>query len=392
MQGGPIGLDEQHLDAKLLRPAVDPTIPPAARDLLLASHAAPSGETAPGETASSNTASGETASGETAPGPQRPGLLPRDPEPRLATVDGAATGLSTGMFAALTGVLPWAVGILIFQGAMGWQSAAGRYALLLIEMIVAVTFVVFGSRVARVGQARGRLTAAAVAQAYHGRYLTGADLDAPARVLLRRAQEAVDVATQAAVSQAGLLDEVPALAAQEWDIAVSLREQARLRAKRTEITQATQATQAAPAAGTAGQATATEPADAIAPTGTTQPTGATAHLLRQHLDAAQTAEQSVTDRVAALERFAAEVGEADAAYRDWQARARLAELIGPHLEMLARTAADAHGIAELTEMTGRARAIADALRDDEQPNDPQPAHRPGNEQPNDPQPGDGQPG
>jgi hypothetical protein len=358
-------LDEQHLDAELLRPAVDPTIPLAAQEVLLASHGLASGETPSGEVPSPVPASGETtADGTTADGtasgPQRPGLLPLDPEARLATVNGAATGLSTGMFAALTGVLPWAVGILIFQGAMGWQSAAGRYALLLIEMIVAVTFVVLGTHVARVGQGRGRLTAAMIARTYDGRYLTGADLDAPARVLMRRAQEAIDVATQASVSQAGLLDEVPALAAQEWDIAVSLREQARLRAKRAEIIQAT------------------------------EPASATAHLLRQHLDAAQMAEQSVTDRIAALERFANEVREADAAYRDWQARARLAELAGPHLEMLARTAADAHGIAELTEMTGHARAIIDALRDDEQPSHERPSRRPNGEQLGDRQAGGGQ--
>ena len=143
-------------------------------------------------------------------------------------------------------------------------------------------------------------------------------------MLLRRAQDAVDAVTNAEVSEAGLLDEATALAAQEWDIAVSLRDQARLRASRAEITQST------------GLA---EPDDV---------------LLGQFLDAARVAERSVTDRVAALERFAAEVRQADAAHRDWHARARLAELAEPHLDMLARTAADSHGIAEL-HRDGRAR-------------------------------------
>jgi hypothetical protein len=335
-------LDDQRTDAKLLRPAVDPTIPRASRELLLAcgamaSPASPSPAAAPSPAAPS-------------PAALRPGLLPLDPERRLATVNGVASGLTAGMLVAVTGAAPWAIGVLVFQGAVGWQSATGRYALLLMEMIVAVTAVVFATQVARFGQVRTRRAAAAAARRYRGRYLADADLDAPARALLRRAQEAIDAVTHAAVSRAGLLEEAPALAAQEWHIAVSLREQARLRAKRAEITEATQAGQASQA---------------------------TAHLLRQQLDAARTAEDSVTDRIAALERFAGEVREADAAYGDARTRARLAELTGPHLDMLARTAADAHGVAELAEMTARARTIADALRGDHQPNDDQPDDQPG---------------
>jgi hypothetical protein len=327
-------LDEQQTDARLLRPAVDPAIPPAARELLLAA--------------------GGTASG---PGlsrtaPVRSGLLPVDPERRLATANAAtanaatanaatvspamansgATGVATGLFVVLTGVAPWAIGALVFQATLGWQTSTGRYAVLLMEMILAVTLVMLGTRVSRSGPARTR-QAAAAARRYRGHYLTDADLDAPARVLLRRAQEAIDVIAQSEVSQAGLLDEAATLAAQEWHIAVSLREQARLRARRAEITEATPASQA------------------------------TANLLRQHLEAASTAEQSVTGRIAALERFAGEVRAADAAYQDNRIRARLADLTAPHLDMLARTAADAHGITQLAEMTDRARAIRRAFED-----------------------------
>ena len=60
------------------------------------------------------------------------------------------------------------------------------------------------------------------ARAYHGRYLTGADFDARSRVLLRRAQDAVDAVTSSEVYRAGLLDEGVALAGQEWDIALAL--------------------------------------------------------------------------------------------------------------------------------------------------------------------------
>jgi hypothetical protein len=291
----------------LLRPAIDPAIPQPARDLLLA-HARAAA---------------------------RPGLLPPDPEQRLATVNGAATGLTAGMVVAVTGAAPWAVGVLIFQGAATWQSATGRWALMVMEMIVMVTMVVLGTRVARFGQVRTRHASAATRSRYRERYLTDTDLDAPARALLRRAQEAVNSARSAQVTQSGLLEVDPALAAQEWDIAVSLREQARLRGRRAEI---------------AAVADLTEP---------------TTELLSQHQDAADEAERSTTARVEALESYAATVRVTDSAYRDFRARARLAELSDAHLDMLARTAADAHGITELSEMTERARAIRGAFADDE---------------------------
>ena len=41
----------------------------------------------------------------------------------------------------------------------------------------------------------------------------------------------------------------------------------------------------------------------------------------------------------------------------------LAEVSRPHLDMLARTAADEHGIAEIDTMTRQARAIRQAFRE-----------------------------
>jgi hypothetical protein len=81
------------------------------------------------------------------------------------------------------------------------------------------------------------------------------------------------------------------------------------------------------------------------------------------IEAAQLAKSSITSRVEALERYAAEVAMADAAYRDWRQATRLAELRGQHLDMLARTAADEHGIAEIANMSWRARAVSSALRE-----------------------------
>jgi hypothetical protein len=89
----------------------------------------------------------------------------------------------------------------------------------------------------------------------------------------------------------------------------------------------------------------------------------TAGLLDRQSQAAHLADVSVAGRVAALERYAAEVREADAAYRDWQQATALAELSGQHLDTPARTAADEHGIAEIEAMSQQARAVSLALRE-----------------------------
>jgi len=302
-------MDDQHHaawgGALLRRPAVDPGIPRSERALL----------TAPGTLL-------------TPANWNRPvrhlDYLPTDPGQRGATIDGAVFG-----------AMPLAIGVLIFQTPAGWESALGRYALLLAEIIAIVTSVVFGTRIVRFGQPGGRAPAELAARTYHGRYLTGADFDARSRVLLRRAQDAVDAVTSSGVYRAGLLDEATAgaaLAGQEWDIALALREQGRLRARRAELS-----------AVSAGAVTAA--------------------LLDRQFQAAELADASVAARVAALERFAAEVREADAAYHDWEQAAALAELSGQHLDMLARTAADEHGIAEIRAMSQQARAVRLALRE-----------------------------
>jgi hypothetical protein len=310
--------DPRHVawaDAVLRRPAVDPDIPRADRALL----------TAPGTLL--------TPASRTRPARTRD-YLPADPGQREATIESAVIGLVAAGGVAVGGTTPLAIGVLVFQGPVGWQSASSHVALILAQLIAIVTAVVFGTRIIRFGQLNGQVPAAAAARAYHGRYLTGADFDARSRVLLRRAQDAVDAVTSAAVYQAGFLDApaaTAALADQEWDIAVALREQARLRAQRAE--------------------------QSIRNAGTV-----TAALLKRHSQAAQLADSSVAARVAALERYAAQVREADAAYRDWQQAAALAELGDQHLDLLARTAADEHGIAEIEAMSEQARAVYLALR------------------------------
>lgn len=303
-------------DATLRRPAVDPAIPAAARILLTARGAV------------------LTPASHGWPRPRRD-YLPADPDKRQATVSAAAGGLAAAGFIAVTGTSPWAFGELIFQGPARWQSASGSVALLAAEIITLLTALVFTLRVVRFGQLNGRPPTVAAARAYHGRYLTGADFDARSRRLLRRAQDAVDAANSARVSRAGLLDgpgSSAALAWQEWDIALTLREQARLRALRSALPE--------PSAGS--------PA---------------ARLLQDQREAAATAERSVGERVSALELYAAEVRKADAAYRDWEQHAAVARLSGPHLDMLARTAADEHGIAAINAMSAQARAVRQALRE-----------------------------
>ena len=296
-------------DATLRRPALDPAIPRVARDLLRAR--------------------GDVL----APAPpgnlgRRRSLLPASGERREAMVSNAVTGLTTALFVAVIGATPWAVGVLLFQQPVGWQSAAGRYGLLLAELIIAVTAIAFGARVACFREPQVEDEAVTAARIYRGRYLTDADFDARARVLLRRAQDAINAVTSAAIVREDLLDEATSalLAEQEWQIALALREQARLRALRSGL--------AEPRPGSPG-----------------------ARLLDDHRRTAQAAEQSTAKRVAALERYAAEVHGADAAYRDWREHAAIAELSGPHLDLLARTAADDHGITELGALTEHARAL-----------------------------------
>ena len=311
--------------AMLRRPVVDPDIP--RRDRLLL--------TAPGTFLTPAYLDGPA---------RRRDILPADPGRRGATIDGAVMGLVAAAFTAVGGTVPLAIGVLAFAGPVGWQSVSSHYALLLALIIAVVTAVVFGVRIACFGQFNGLAPAEAAARTYHGRYLTGADFDARARALLRRAQDAADAVTSSQVYRTGLVDQ-PAVSAalteQEWDIAQALREQAGLRAKRAELSELS---------GLSGR-----PGSPAGPQAT--------RLLDRHVQAAQAAEDSVASRVAALERYVAEIREADAAYRDWQHAAALTDLSGPHLDMLARTAADQYHIAEIEAMSRHARAIHLALRE-----------------------------
>jgi hypothetical protein len=313
--------DALRADASLRRPAVDPGIPRPDRDLLAARGALlpPAAQDRPA---------------------RRRYYLPTEPARRLAAIDGTVAGLAAAGLTALFGTTPLAVGVLVFQGRASWEMASNRFALLAAGIIAMVTTVILGVRVIRFGQPSGRTPAETAARTHHGRYLTGADFDARSRVLLRRAQDAIDAVTSSLVCRDDLLDRhatSAALTGQEWDIAVALREQAQLRARRAEL----RVRRAEWPAGRAGPQAAA--------------------LLSQQDRAAQLAEASTIRRVEALERYAAEVGAADSAYRDGKQSAALAELHDRHLDMLARTAADEHGIAEIDRLAAQARAVRRVL-------------------------------
>jgi hypothetical protein len=250
---------------------------------------------------------------------RRRGFLPSRVALQPLIVDGAAIGLIGAMMIAATGATPpFAV------------------------IIVAFTIAFFCSRVALYRQPAvraepgppGRLHPGPPRSAQPG-YLTVDGLDGPSRVLLGRVKDAVDVITSSQVCQDGLVDRAGmsmALADQQRDIAAALREQARLRARRDEL-----------------------PVISAGPM--------TDAIRDSQAQAARLSESSLAARVNALERYAAEIREADAAYQDWKHAARLSELDGKHLDMLARTAADEQGIAEIETMSLQARAVRLALRE-----------------------------
>jgi hypothetical protein len=308
--------DVARADAVLRRPAIDPGIPGPERALL----------TAPGTLLHPACRARPVRNRD---------YLPTDPDRRGAAIDGAVMGMTAAAFAAAAGATPLAIGTLIFADPVGWQSASGRYGLFLAELLAIITAVVFVTRIVRFGQPSGRVPANVAARSYHGRYLTAADFDARSRVLLRRAQDAVDAVMSSEVYRAGLVDQPAArlaLASQEWDIALALREHARLRGRRAELA----------AAGPGPQ---------------------TAAVLDRQVQAARLADASIAGRIAALEGYAAEVREADAAYHDWRQAAALAEVSRQHLDLLARTAADEYGIAEIEAMSRQARAVRQAFRE-----------------------------
>jgi hypothetical protein len=165
------------------------------------------------------------------------------------------------------------------------------------------------------------------------RYLRPTDLDGPGRTLLRRAQAAVDTVFHSHVHREGLLDEVRnavTLPHQLWDVAQTVAELSRLRGEQ--------------ARGSLGL-------------NTPRVTDA----LRPQLKALQLATESVTKRIQALEAYAARTLAADQALLELHALKTLAENNDDYRELLARTVHDELALAEINDLTERARQIEEAL-------------------------------
>jgi len=152
-------------------------------------------------------------------------------------------------------------------------------------------------------------------------------LDRPSRERLLRAQQAIAAALDA--DDCGAVepgDAVPerTLRWHEWEIALALRD----------ITDLSE--EHALNAASAGPMTQA--------------------VLKGQRDALAQAVQAIEARVAELERYAACVRAAEIAYRDWLDAQRVADLNDRYLDLVARTAADEHAVAEISQQTDRAAA------------------------------------
>jgi hypothetical protein len=159
-------------------------------------------------------------------------------------------------------------------------------------------------------------------------------LDRACRQLLLRAQVAIDSVLGSGAEEAGLPDIVTegTLRRHEWEIAVALRDITELRTEHE-----------------------FNAADSMGPM--------TDAVLQPHQRALQLAQDAISSRVTALERYAAQVSTAGTAYRDWQDALRVSHLNDKYLDLVARTAADEHAVVEISCLAEQAAAAAQAFRD-----------------------------
>ena len=158
-------------------------------------------------------------------------------------------------------------------------------------------------------------------------------LDQPSRELLLRAQKAIAIAVdgEAAIeADEDRLAPESTLLRHEWEIAVALRDVSDLRAEH-----------------------GLNAAASVGPM--------TNAVLKSQEGALAQAHEAIAARVGELERYADCVSAAETAYRDWQDALRISDLNDMYLDLVARTAADEHAVAEISGMTERA-ATAEAFK------------------------------
>ena len=161
------------------------------------------------------------------------------------------------------------------------------------------------------------------------------DLDCLCRELLLRAQRAIAAVLGSEVYASDMLDHAAGemvLRWHEWDIAAALRVITRLRAELA----------ASAAAGGAGPMAAA--------------------VLDSQQRAITLARDATEARVGALESYAVQVQAADEAQQDWLSALRLSALNSQYLDLVARTAAGGHALAEITGLTEQAVTAAEVFR------------------------------
>ncbi len=169
---------------------------------------------------------------------------------------------------------------------------------------------------------------------YEGRYVLAEDLDESSRRLLARAHRAVTAVTESTVNTEGLLDDVRnsvMLPAQEWEIARLLAKLSALRTKHRETV-----------------------TDGLSPE-----VAVVAEPLARALDSS---EDAVVARVEALERYAANVAEAERAYRAHHQIEELRGRIHQYEELVAESGADGFAVPEIERLSRDADQLDQALR------------------------------
>jgi hypothetical protein len=213
--------------------------------------------------------------------------------------------------------------VLITLLILGWEGAAA-----------ALAAVSFGGWMHGTLRYVGERPEARAARLHHGRYLLFGDFDKPAARLLCRAQHAVDRVLASAAHQAGLLDDIAntvTLRHHEWEIADALAEHTRLRRERE----------------------AQQPHRLSAPV---------RELLEPQERALRLSIRSITERIEALETYAARAADTDDALHDWRVLQDLPEQNARYRDLLVRTVRDDLARTEIARLTADAQQAEAALR------------------------------
>jgi len=170
----------------------------------------------------------------------------------------------------------------------------------------------------------------------YSQFVRTSDLDESSRVHMFRAQKAVRGIVKSRVYANGSFDQAvnePALRRQAWEIAVALRKISKLRS------------------------------ELKASTEHSEPGPMTTKVLESQQHALTLATNATIARIDALERYAREIEMADVAERDWRDAVKASGSNDQYLDLIARTAADEHAIAEIQDWTEQASAAAKVFRE-----------------------------